>query len=290
MLTPYRLAIVLLVALTPFAIGGTRADVQLVCGLLVALTTLVALLGDRLRDIAPSWVTWAWFIPAFWACIQLVPLPIELLATLSPTAADLYQSAQPNVAWAPLSVDLAKTATAAIHQLSFAAIFVLTVMSGHSTAKSLRWVIIGAVTSSAALAAGHWAFDADQILGLYEASHRAALSGYFGPFVNENTFASFLVLGCLLACGVALAGEDESTTRIAIICALVCAFATLATGSRGGVLALVLGWVTLGFIGLAGRKVERPGLTVRFNRMFAIGSILLLVGVACALGYPRYRL
>jgi hypothetical protein len=276
MMASHRLMLLGIIVMTPLAIGGVRSDVQLVCALLAALTGCLTLYNDRLKGVRAPWVTWVLFLPAIWACIQLMPMPIDLLSRISPTAAALYLTTDPSIAWAPLTVDVTKTTSGAIHHIAFALIFLVAMTSDRQAASQIRWAIIIGACLCCLIATTHWLINAEQIYGLYSSVHREAFTGFFGPFVNENTQASLLVLGCLLACGKTLSARDDRSTWWAMTCALVCGVGVIVSGSRGGIAALLIGWFVLTLFGIKGLDPERPVFTTRVRRTLIIGSVLLL--------------
>ncbi len=279
MMTAHRTALMAILVMTPLAIGGVRSDIQLICAVLVGLTAMLAVYDDELRSLRYPWIGWILFVPALWTCVQLVPLPMGVLASLSPEAANLYLATDPALEWAPLTIDRVKTYTAAIHQVAFALLFLIVLMSGRTAASELRWAVISGATLCSAVGLLHWVFDADRIYGLYSALHRETLHGFFGPFVNENTLASLLVLGCLLGCGKLLSSDDERTTWWALVCTFLCGAGVIASGSRGGLAVLVIGWFIFAGLAYKGLDPDRPTLTTRVHRLLIIGSALLAVGI-----------
>lgn len=112
----------------------------------------------------------------------------------------------------------------------------------------------------------------------------------FGSFVNHNHFAGLLEMGAVLAAGLAAARarRDGATPwalgLLGLSLALV--LAHLASGSRGGLLALLAG-----FAALAGAHAARAGAS---RRRVALGLVvplvaLMAIGLSLAPGSARAR-
>jgi O-antigen ligase len=115
--------------------------------------------------------------------------------------------------------------------------------------------------------------------------------GAFGPFVNRNHFAGFLVMGVALAGGLMI-GRVVKQAWLAVYgsCALAMCAGIGLSASRGGVLALAAEIVFLGLIALptffhsrSENKTRRAGILIRAAAVLligagAIGGAMWLVG------------
>ncbi len=275
MVAANRIALAAIIVAAPFAVGGTRADVQLCLAVLVALVALWSSVSSDNRAAQTTWLTYVWFAPSLWATLQLVPLPIGLLSNLSPRSAALYLTANPAVGWAPISVDTTQTQICILHGLTFGIVVLLTEQMRREEIRLLRRAIIASVCVSAVVALIHHAFDAQQIYGLYTAIDRASLTGFFGPFVNENTFAAFCILGSLLAGGEALSSEEVTERTLCILAAIGCALACVSTGSRGGAIALAMGWIIFMSVALYSHRTTGEASGSQRTVLLLTGGVLI---------------
>ena len=104
--------------------------------------------------------------------------------------------------------------------------------------------------------------------------------GFFGPFINENTFASFLILSAFVGIGLSLEARHPRETKIAAINGVICLCGAVATGSRGAIIAIFFGFVTLAMLTVLTDKKTRPGLHSRLKTVsLALGTVIGLSGV-----------
>ena len=78
------------IAFSAFAIGGTRADVQLAAASLMVLTALAVVVSPPSRRTAVPWPAWFFMGLAGMSGLQVLPLPMAVLQWLSPRSAALY--------------------------------------------------------------------------------------------------------------------------------------------------------------------------------------------------------
>jgi O-antigen ligase len=227
---------------------------------------------------------------AAWALIQLVPLPPALLHAVSPGRAAITSAS--DAAWLPLTVSVADTrrglAFLAVALLVHAAAAAALAASG-ARGRLLRGLSLLALALSL-LGLVQRSLGVQKIYGVF-----APLEGggsIFGPFVNRNHFAGYLLMLIPAALAVvadvfrrlaAEAGRGRGWRQRALALAtppgtaviywmvpvLAATAALLATQSRGGMLALLLG---------LGVLVLKQGRAVA---LWLVGALL-----AVALGGP----
>jgi len=253
-------------------------------GLTIAVTAalIVICTGVGKHRNALPWPTWALALFALLPMGQLVPLPMEWLEVISPTSASLYQDAIPNLKWAPISVDATATSNSALHQLAFVSVFLMVVLMGRRHIRFVTWSIAFCATLCALVGLAQTLMGVDKIFGVYDALHRESLTGFFGPFVNPNTFAGLLVLGAFISVGLALEDGETKSSKLAVLMSMICLVGCFCTGSRGGQAAAVFGWILLVFLTVSIPRDERPGLFARMKKVSAGLGIGLAVGVITA--------
>lgn len=280
----------------PLALGGTRLDTQLPLAA-AALIMLMGVLFTRLdRGARLPWPAWGPLALVGLGLLQLLPLSTELLTSLSPQAADVRQMALADLdAWAghrhPLSLDPNATWGALFHQVAFVAALV----AANNIGKHRRTILVDAlvVTGGVLTAIGlvHWVLGVDRIYGLYEATHRVEMRGFFSTFVNNNTLAGLLVLSSCTALGVLSGTNDELRQRVARTFGALAAVGVLLSASRGGQLALLLGLATFALLAHARgprRIVEGKRATARTVAKAALVAATLLV-VGAMFVIPDWR-
>lgn len=234
------LAVVVFVA--PFALGGTRAAVQVGLAAAVGLAVVWhAARGGRLR---PPPVLWWLLVPAAWGIVQCL---------------------------AGVSLDPPATVVATLHQTAFAAVALLAASAGRRERRLVRGALLAAVTGVAALGLAQWLTGAEQIFWSIPALHRPALGGYFATFVNPNTLAGFLVLGAVIALGAAVETERRGLYAVA---ALAAGGAVL-TGSRSGQVALLVALIAFAVLARRGEGQTRPALLALALGVVAVAAAVV---------------
>ncbi len=226
--------LVALVIAAPFALGGTRWAVQVALAGVALVCTLLLGVGRRRDGLVFPWPLWVpWGLVAV-GLLQLTPLPMGLVATLSPTAAELWGRLADPPTWACLSLDPPATWIAVAHQAAFAAVLTVAMQVG-STRRP--WVVNALMLGGLLVAlsgALHFALQAPHIFWLFPAQDHTTMAGFFGPFVNNNTLAGYLCLTGHIALGVVAGEKSDGRARFALAAALLSLLGALASGSRGG--------------------------------------------------------
>jgi len=227
--------------------------------------------------------------------LQLVPLPPHVLRLVSPGSFSFYNDPLllPLVAWKPISVSPPDT----LRGLAFLAAFSLLALAVFREMGEVPWrrhlllTVVG-VGVFLTLAAFLQAVSPEprRIYGLWRPRWDWAV---FGPYVNKNHFAGYLVMAALVAMGFALEagsrlrsafarrrrawlalGESEGNAVVrwaAIVMVLVAGL--FASGSRGGVSAFAMAALLLP---LASRQRRRTALAVAL--LAALGVAWIGVG------------
>jgi len=276
----------------PLALGMAHLSSTLVISALglIAFGLLVAARGWRLPHLGLLPLLLLGVCAAI--ALQLVPLPARVLAAIAPEAFRIGEIALgPAAGWGgmrPISLDLPATAAELAKWAGWTAI-AWVLWHRVRTARGARDRLLRYVGSAAAAVAliglFHFLVGERRVLfGLYEFQASNAFRSTFG---NSNHLAGFLVLGGLLALGIA-AGSELRRARLgwgALF--ILCAAGTFLSASRGGFVALIAGLIFLLALGWGGRRSGedggwQSGLTLGFATTAAAG-----VGIWIYLRFPR---
>ena len=155
--------------------------------------------------------------------------------------------------------------------------------SSTHTGRRLALGLLATCVAESAFAAFQWSTDRTMLFG-----QKSGLQTMpFGSYVNHNNFAGFVSLGVPLAIAMSIGDLRRSgklTPRglafVGLACALV--ITVFASGSRGGVLALVLGLVSLAWISSQLRRRAHNGGHQRswFGPLIVGAGILVVAALA----------
>ncbi len=203
----------ILIVWAPIPLGSNRAWSAAVLEVWVLLLSLVWLAGFLrgkylcdliLHDAWPmllcgvAWLVYVW--------MQLLPIPVGMLAWISPEAARWHSAAAlpGTLAMAPLTLDRYATLDAACKSTAYVAFFALTLVLLHSRDR-IR------ITTYALIASG-------VLQALYGAfvSLQSPWGAASGTFINRNHYAAYLVMSLAVGIGVliaSLSGAKNHTWR-----------------------------------------------------------------------------
>ncbi|MDP3856737.1 MAG: O-antigen ligase family protein [Stagnimonas sp.] len=206
--------LLLLVIWLPWPWGSVGALSQ---GVVLALTGLALLLSLLSRD-GGRWpggrafrvALVLWLLWLLWLTFSLVPLPQELLATLSPQAAAVHQGV------AALGVAPARTlslepSASRQYLLASAGLFGLYLLAARTVRDSRRRkLLLGVLAASAGVQAfyGLGMTLSGAEIGFFQRK-TYGLGWATGSFVNRNHFAHLLALGAAAALGLLLSQAPE---------------------------------------------------------------------------------
>lgn len=247
----------LLVALLTLIVGGsllavgtvhvtTLLVVAPVCILAGALALFV---DDRPGRVMLPGLTLA--LLGLYSLLQSLALPPTWLKALSPMAAEIWHDAfrltgEPLSRWASVSVDPGASRVEALKWFCYAAVFVASAtLSRQKGSQPAAVILIGSALLGGILSVTHGLLGLRDWLGLYH-PRMAGPAWAPAPLLNPNNFAGYLNLALfagmgLLFCRKPLVPRWVTGLTIVILGALV-----VLSGSRGGVLALVVGFIVAG--------------------------------------------
>ncbi len=190
-----------------------------------------------------------------WTCLQAVPLPMGIAHGLdlgSAKSAELLRG----LAWAdrvPLTIsyDPGSTHLQILIGISILAAFLAARLGGPAGLKPLAGATVVSAVLIGLVGFAHEAMGARVLFGVY--SPRFTAFRLLAPLMNGNHLAGFSLIGAVIATGLA-AREGRRQTRFVWIGASVfCAIVVAWTLSRGGIGALLFGFVLVA-VWLAGNK------------------------------------
>ncbi len=256
----------------PFAMGGRLAVGHLLLVALIFGTATCWCLHQSLarrgtwRPCAAHWILLA---AVGWVALQLVPLPANVLQSLSPRVYELLPLWSPGGEagtrlglWTTLSLAPGATREGMILLVACCLLFVVTVQRIRcleDVQRLLRWVAI-AVAAMAAFGLVQFLATNGKFFWFYEYPFSSPRDYAKGAFTNKNHFAHFIALGIGAVVWWALpwkkadgrrrhrsfqfdttGGPHHLADSLKLLVVPLCLFAVLLSLSRGGTMALFCG-------------------------------------------------
>ena len=266
----------------------------------LAATGLGTALGWR-RATVPM-VTGVLGSLAIWTLLQCVPLPVSVLAHVSPSGAEIWHRAmlaagEAAPSWAPLSVAPELTLVEAVKWGSYAILSWVGVLWARQRGLApICWAVAILALAIGAVTVLHGVFDATKIFGIYK-PHNEFGRWTRGPLLNVNHLSAYLSLGLFASLSLLLRDGERSVRQMAVLVVMAVAMVTGVVGlaSRAAVASLALGSllvpVTLLEWGPAKKRQQRSQRKqplLMLLGIFGLGLVLALygfgAGVAAGLG------
>ena len=222
-------------------------------------------------------LTWPLLAAGFFVVVQLVPLPVDVLpgrpASLAPQVPG----------WAPITVSVNHTLRGLCVLATFSVIHLTaaTLLERHAPRDRLRKVLTALALVLALVGLAQKAAGSRLIYGFFEPLEAAASPLLFGPFVNRNHFAGYMLMVVPICMSFALRAYERYRRRVggraslprswavalqspegidfvyALVPALAAVAALIAANSRGGLLAFLVSMAIAvtafrGRVGIAG--------------------------------------
>jgi O-antigen ligase len=270
-----RVLVMVLLGIAPLLAGAVHEPV------FVPLLAGSALAGLLALWRAPG--TFRQLLPGLWlalglvalALVQLVPLPPLVLRALSPGSFALYENAalvRPFTAWKPISVSPPDTLRGLAFLAGFALLAIAVVHGfgeGRWRRRLLRLVVLTGLALTLVALLQAVSPEPRRLYGLWQPRWDWAV---FGPYVNRNHFAGYVVMAAALALGEALEalarlrsawgrrgflllGEEDGQAFVrAAAVVMVVVAGLVASRSRGGVSAFAFGALAMAVVA-PGRRV-----------------------------------
>lgn len=256
--------------------------------------------------------------------VQLLPLPMELLARISPATKtflvtyDVQYSALSHgligadggAAWLsrlhPLSIQPARTALGLAFLIGFAILLLAVAAIVERSAAAFALVIVTLGTAIAVVALVQSAVDRSTIYGFWKPESAAAVP--FGPFVNPNHFAGWMLMASPLGFGyfigllaramkapkrswrdrVVWLSTPEASGLVLTGCALtVMTMSVLFSLSRSGIACLVVALSCLAWF--AGRKIARRSILALYLGALGVVCVGWVGTERLAAGVDEFR-
>lgn len=208
--------LLLVVACIPWPWGSVNAVPQALALLLTGLGLMFSMLAPE-ADRWPQGRTFrlavvAWLFWLAWLALSLLPLPPDLLAALSPAAAQAHQSiAALGIAPAnTLSVEPSATRLYLITSTGLFAIYLLAARTIHSPSRRRGLLMVMALVAGAQAFYGLGMTLTGQEIGFFE--RKTYGRGWAtGTFVNRNHYSNLLALGGACALALLLCWSSPAT-------------------------------------------------------------------------------
>lgn len=261
----YHLAALLI--LPPFLIGAVHARTQIALALTAGLFVLLVGFRVAIRREGPAqlyWNGWMWLFVAAWAwtAFQLIPLPLSVVASLSPEAYQIFQlmfqaaGIDSTSHWQPLSLAPADTMLKWVRDMGAISLFfgVLHWCNSRQHMRDLLRISTLAAIGLICLTLLQTALGLSRpLMGLYSPQMQAVGLLKGSPFVNYNHLGGYLLFHAVL-CIWCIYDEEKSIRKwlwgAGFLALSIGVFGSL---SRGAILAYLVGCA--GALWLIGRKV-----------------------------------
>jgi len=231
-----------------FHAGGVVGWDRRVYLLALGLAGVVAWLGLRPAVAVPRWLLWPACLLPGWVAFQMLPLPLPVVAVLSPARAELDRAAAPltgSESFASLSVVPGVTMNQFLLVCGYALVFLLAWQIAAAWPGG-RWLLMAAPVAVALAQAGLGMAQS----GLGEEAH--------GTYVNRDHYAGMLEMVLPFPIGFAVhAWRGQSGNRLLSTCLSAAAAAVILAGalaslSRMGFLAPLFAILVMGIVGWKG--------------------------------------
>lgn len=240
----------------------------------------------RLRArLAPRGTVWPLALGAAGMAIvivQLVPMPPELWRGLPghPTVADAYRAAEIHAPWLPISLTPDATWDALLGLIPPAAVLIATLTLDAGGRRMLAGAVLAVALTSVGLGMLQLAGGEESALRIYSVTNPHSAVGFFA---NRNHLATFLATSLpLVACLASRwAGRGRGRALFWIAAglgfALIVAVGAATTGSRAGLLLVVIGAAGSALVVMRARaRTPRP--VWRYSALAAPALLALLAG------------
>jgi O-antigen ligase len=227
------------------AFGAQHAIVT--CLIALPCVVLATISAGRLER-PPALVWWLLALVAF-TLLQVVPLPLSLLSAVAPHSADVWSGLSGLEGYrrtrGTISLDPGASALEALRWAMYAAVLAGALLARRTRSRSwLAQLLFLSALALAVVTLLHGLLDAERIYGIHQPSFTV---GRFrrGPLLNSNNLSGYLNLGLAAGAGLWLSGRSTLPRPLLALGMLIILSINLASGSRGGLLVLILAALVL---------------------------------------------
>lgn len=233
----------LLVLGSALMLGSVHPVPGLIVGLMGVLLGASLLVSTSGKLPFPAWL---WLALSAYTALSALPLPLEWLRAIAPTNADVWTRAllplgEAAPRYASTSLAPAQSLLASVHGFTYA----MALWAGYQSSRRFGieaclglGLVAASVVSLTTLV--HGLIGISKVYGLYQPSFEVGRFSV-GPLLNSNNLAGYLSLGVFSGLGLLLSKRERLPRWPIRLASMLCAAGTLATGSRGGISALLLG-------------------------------------------------
>ncbi len=281
------LAIAVCLGLSILAMGGAPRWAQAAVAAAAAAALATQVTSRRTFQRWPPLVVMV-AVATAWTVIQCIPLPDRLLELLTPVLHGLREDGA-TTAGVDTGTTLTMDVPATLRSLAFLltvggiAVVSLRVAASERGRYALSAVIAGFCGLAALIAGAHKLFGITSLYGLY--LPRQASPPILGPLLNSNHLGCLMAIGTVTSVGLLLYPKQATRKRALWFAVGGCCLAvTLATISRGAVIALAAGMVVTGATLIAQRLSPAHGESARSRRArFFSATLPVGIVVTCIL-------
>lgn len=251
-----RWLLALLIPASALAVGTVHRISLLIVSAAIAIAlglVWAAPIGKLPRDV--RWIVYGALVLIGFTALQVIPLPNGLVGAIAPVNADIWARSlvpfgEDGLAFHPISVAPTMTYLQILRGLVYLAVYLATVrLVASDQAVFVERAIVLSTSLMGMLALAHPAVGAEKVLGLYRPRNLYAFStNYYAPLLNPNHLAAYLNIGFCLAFASLLGAKPMLPRPLLGALALFLAGSSIWAGSRGGMGALALAIITIGFL------------------------------------------
>lgn len=238
-------------------------------------------------------ISWVFLFLALWTLIQCFPLPISVLAKISPGSAEIWRQSlrlanETNPTGAPLTLAPEQTWLEASKWGAYAGLsFLGAWWARYRGISTILWAVLSLSLCVGTVTVLHGLWDAQTIFGIYKPLHTFP-RWTRGPLLNVNHLSAYLSLGFYAALALLLGDRTPSIKRATLLFggALALVVGILALASRAAVVALLLGGLLMPLVlledGRGKRSLQRKQIQqkalITLVAVFGTGATLALYG------------
>lgn len=222
-----------------------------------------------------------------WTCLQIVPMPVGVLAKIASENADVWsrcltplREAGPSIA--PISLDPVASRVQILRGVTYLVVFVgaLRVARRQEGVAFLERALVVSAVAIAFAALLHPALGADKVFGLYEPKEKLGFAPHhLAPLLNTNHLAAYLNIGLLLAFASVIERREALPRLLAGAVVLLLAPTVVWTFSRGGTSTMVFGCLLVAMLAFGARRTRRSEIAAPLALVMAAvagGTVLVL--------------
>jgi hypothetical protein len=227
----------------PHLYGGVFPWAAVLIAAMCLAALVVGLLArDRVRPDVTDWLLGVMVIAWAWTCLQALALPTSLARSLRLQSLQNALRLEPvigHVIPATVSVDPGATELQAVIGVAIVSAFVSARLLERRHPGTVARAAVVSVALIGLSGLVHEILGADAVYGSYVP--RFTNSRLLSPIMNNNHMSGFLMMGALVAIGLAVDGRDRRTRALWLCVAAFCALLVPWVLSRGAIGALVFG-------------------------------------------------